>query len=70
ILTSLLKLPENKKCFDCPSKVNVYVNLFNSTFICEKCSGLHREFNHRVKSISASTFTSEEVASLQKGGNA
>ncbi|KAG0332356.1 hypothetical protein BG000_010093 [Podila horticola] len=70
ILTSLLKLAENKKCFDCPSKVNVYVNLFNSTFICEKCSGLHREFNHRVKSISASTFTSEEVASLQKGGNA
>ncbi|KAG0030265.1 ArfGAP with FG repeats 1 [Podila clonocystis] len=70
ILTSLLKLPENKKCFDCPSKVNVYVNLFNSTFICEKCSGLHREFNHRVKSISASTFTPEEVASLQKGGNA
>ncbi|KAF9428359.1 ArfGAP with FG repeats 1 [Podila epigama] len=29
-----------------------------------------REFNHRVKSISASTFTPEEVAALQKGGNA
>ncbi|KAG0213584.1 ArfGAP with FG repeats 1 [Mortierella sp. GBA30] len=70
ILTALLKLPENKKCFDCPSKVNVYANLFNSTFICEKCSGLHRELNHRVKSISASTFTPEEVSGLQKGGNA
>ncbi|GJJ69432.1 Arf-GAP domain and FG repeats-containing protein 1 [Entomortierella parvispora] len=70
ILTGLLKLPENKKCFDCPSKVNVYANLFNSTFICERCSGLHRELNHRVKSISASTFTPEEVAGLQKGGNA
>ncbi|KAI8598705.1 hypothetical protein EDD21DRAFT_381753 [Dissophora ornata] len=40
VLTGLLKLPENRKCFDCPSKVNVYANLFNSTFICEKCSGL------------------------------
>ncbi|KAF9130468.1 hypothetical protein BGW39_003056 [Mortierella sp. 14UC] len=69
ILTGLLKLPENKKCFDCPSKVNVYANLFNNTFICEKCSGLLRELNHRVKSISASTFTSEEIAALQKGGN-
>ncbi|KAF9937920.1 ArfGAP with FG repeats 1, partial [Modicella reniformis] len=69
ILAGLLKLPENKKCFDCPSKVNVYANLFNHTFICEKCSGLHRELNHRVKSISASTFTPEEVSSLQKGGN-
>ncbi|KAF9108832.1 hypothetical protein BGX29_005743 [Mortierella sp. GBA35] len=70
ILTGLLKLPENKKCFDCPSKVNVYANLFNNTFICEKCSGLLRELNHRVKSISASTFTSEEMTGLQKGGNA
>ncbi|KAF9989239.1 hypothetical protein BGZ75_007061 [Mortierella antarctica] len=70
ILTTLLKLPENKKCFDCPSKVNVYANLFNNTFICEKCSGLHRELNHRVKSISASTFTPEEISGLQKGGNA
>ncbi|ORZ19972.1 hypothetical protein BCR41DRAFT_351070 [Lobosporangium transversale] len=69
ILSGLLKLPENKKCFDCPSKVNVYANLFNNTFICEKCSGLHRELNHRVKSISASTFTPEEVSGLQKGGN-
>ncbi|KAG0226639.1 ArfGAP with FG repeats 1 [Actinomortierella wolfii] len=28
-----------------------------------------RELNHRVKSISASTFTPEEIAALQKGGN-
>ncbi|KAF9973647.1 ArfGAP with FG repeats 1 [Actinomortierella ambigua] len=69
ILASLLKLSENKKCFDCSSKVNVYANLFNSTFICERCSGLHRELNHRVKSISASTFSPDEIAALQKGGN-
>ncbi|KAF9164745.1 ArfGAP with FG repeats 1 [Actinomortierella ambigua] len=28
-----------------------------------------REFNHRVKSISASTFSPDEIAALQRGGN-
>lgn len=39
------------------------------TFICTNCSGLHREFTHRVKSVSMAKFTSQEVASLQGGGN-
>jgi hypothetical protein len=29
------------------------------------CSGVHREFNHRVKGIGHSTFTAEDVAKLQ-----
>lgn len=33
------------------------------------CSGIHREFTHRVKSVSMSKFTSPEVEALQKGGN-
>ncbi|KAL0290751.1 UNVERIFIED_CONTAM: putative ADP-ribosylation factor GTPase-activating protein AGD14 [Sesamum calycinum] len=33
------------------------------------CSGIHREFTHRVKSVSMSKFTSQEVDALQKGGN-
>lgn len=33
------------------------------------CSGIHREFTHRVKSVSMSKFTSQEVESLQEGGN-
>lgn len=28
-----------------------------------------REFTHRVKSVSMAKFTSQEVESLQKGGN-
>ncbi|CAJ0630813.1 6641_t:CDS:2 [Entrophospora sp. SA101] len=70
IIRELLKQPANKKCFDCPTKGPVYVNLFNDTFVCAKCSGIHREFNHRVKSILASTFTPAEIESLKNGGNA
>ncbi|RVX11073.1 putative ADP-ribosylation factor GTPase-activating protein AGD14 [Vitis vinifera] len=39
------------------------------TFVCTTCSGIHREFTHRVKSVSMAKFTSQEVSSLQRGGN-
>ncbi|KAI7733271.1 hypothetical protein M8C21_007246 [Ambrosia artemisiifolia] len=39
------------------------------TFVCMTCSGIHREFTHRVKSVSMSKFTSQEVEALQEGGN-
>nr|GLL38149.1 probable ADP-ribosylation factor GTPase-activating protein AGD14 isoform X3 [Ipomoea trifida] len=39
------------------------------TFICTNCSGIHREFTHRVKSVSMAKFTADEVSSLQAGGN-
>nr|XP_028962875.1 probable ADP-ribosylation factor GTPase-activating protein AGD14 isoform X3 [Malus domestica] len=39
------------------------------TFVCTKCSGVHREFTHRVKSVSMAKFNAEEVSALQAGGN-
>ncbi|KAL5676770.1 hypothetical protein ACJX0J_012901, partial [Zea mays] len=46
-----------------------YVCTSFSTFICTNCSGIHREFSHRVKSVSMAKFTSQEVSALQEGGN-
>jgi hypothetical protein len=40
-----------------------------STFVCTMCAGIHREFEHRVKSISMATFDESEVAALRAGGN-
>lgn len=40
-----------------------------NTFVCTACSGIHREFSHRVKSISLATFSEEEVAAVKAGGN-
>ncbi|CAA0810603.1 ArfGap/RecO-like zinc finger domain-containing protein, partial [Striga hermonthica] len=39
------------------------------TFVCTNCSGVHREFTHRVKSVSMAKFNEDEIISLQAGGN-
>jgi len=39
------------------------------TFVCMTCSGIHREFGHRVKSINVSNFTELETENLRNGGN-
>eukprot|EP01103_Thecamoeba_quadrilineata_P014254 TRINITY_DN419_c0_g4_i1.p1 TRINITY_DN419_c0_g4~~TRINITY_DN419_c0_g4_i1.p1 ORF type:complete len:390 (+),score=108.60 TRINITY_DN419_c0_g4_i1:92-1171(+) len=54
---------------DCTEKGPCYVCLDFSTFVCAVCSGIHREFGHRVKSISMSTFKPEEITKMQTGGN-
>ncbi|GAA0141572.1 GTPase-activating protein [Lithospermum erythrorhizon] len=69
IIRGLLKLPENKRCINCNSLGPQYVCTTFWTFICTNCSGIHREFTHRVKSVSMATFSMEEVNALKAGGN-
>jgi len=60
---------ENSVCADCPNRAPSYVCVNFSTFVCTECSGVHRKFGHRVKSIAVATFTEEEVEKLKLGGN-
>uniref|UniRef100_A0A5B6ZKX4 Putative ADP-ribosylation factor GTPase-activating protein AGD14 n=1 Tax=Davidia involucrata TaxID=16924 RepID=A0A5B6ZKX4_DAVIN len=69
IIRGLLKLPENRRCINCNSLGPQYVCTTFWTFVCTNCSGVHREFTHRVKSVSMAKFNAEEVNSLQAGGN-
>ncbi|CAH9134831.1 unnamed protein product [Cuscuta epithymum] len=69
IIRGLMKLPPNRRCFNCDSLGPQYVCTNFWTFVCMTCSGIHREFTHRVKSVSMAKFTSQEVEALQKGGN-
>lgn len=69
IVRGLLKLPPNRRCINCDGLGPQYVCTSFWTFICISCSGIHREFTHRVKSVSMSKFTRQEVEALQKGGN-
>lgn len=69
IIRGLLKLPENRRCINCNSLGPQYVCTNFWTFVCTNCSGIHREFTHRVKSVSMAKFTSQEVTALQGGGN-
>ncbi|XP_073129545.1 uncharacterized protein [Henckelia pumila] len=69
IIRDLLKQPENKRCINCNSLGPQYVCTTFWTFVCTNCSGVHREFTHRVKSVSMAKFNAEEVSALQAGGN-
>lgn len=63
------RVPANKKCADCTTKVPQCVNTTVGTYICLTCSGIHRELNMRVKGIAASSFTMEEVERMQSTDN-
>ncbi|KAL5719490.1 hypothetical protein ACHQM5_012259 [Ranunculus cassubicifolius] len=69
IIRGLMKLPPNRRCINCNSLGPQYVCTNFWTFICTTCSGIHREFTHRVKSVSMAKFTTQEVDALQNGGN-
>jgi hypothetical protein len=46
------------------------VNLTNQTFVCTDCAGILRSIGHKLKSITASTFTEDELKELERtGGN-
>ncbi|CAM9592848.1 unnamed protein product [Hapterophycus canaliculatus] len=68
-LRACQKEPGNKRCADCTERLPQYIISDFNTFVCTACSGIHREFSHRVKSISLATFTEEEVAAVKAGGN-
>ncbi|EOY31345.1 ArfGap/RecO-like zinc finger domain-containing protein, putative [Theobroma cacao] len=68
-IRALLKLPENKRCINCNLLGPQYVCTTFWTFVCTTCSGIHREFTHRVKPVSMAKFSEEEVNALQAAGN-
>jgi len=69
-LKKLTKVEGNKICADCPERMPGYANLTHNTFVCTKCSGILREIQCKIKGISMSTFTAEDVEALAQGGNA
>ncbi len=62
----------NKRCFDCGQRGPTYVNVTVGSFVCTRCSGTLRGLNppHRIKSLSMSSFTADEVAMMRGRGNA
>ncbi|XP_075876903.1 arf-GAP domain and FG repeat-containing protein 1b isoform X1 [Nelusetta ayraudi] len=71
MLREMTSLPANRKCFDCDQRGPTYVNMTVGSFVCTTCSGILRGLNppHRVKSISMTTFTHQEIEFLQKHSN-
>ncbi|TRY67367.1 hypothetical protein TCAL_05509 [Tigriopus californicus] len=61
----------NKTCMDCGQRGPTYVNMTIGSFVCTKCSGMLRGINppHRIKSISMSSFSADEIDFLRSRGN-
>ena len=51
IISDLRKETPNRSCFDCGEKGVNYVVLDFGIFVCNTCSGIHRELNHKVKGM-------------------
>ena len=61
----------NRKCANCSESGPIYICLDYHTFVCTECSGIHRDLGHKVKSITMSNWTREEVDAIEfSGGNA
>uniref|UniRef100_UPI00358DD967 arf-GAP domain and FG repeat-containing protein 1-like isoform X2 n=1 Tax=Myxine glutinosa TaxID=7769 RepID=UPI00358DD967 len=71
VLRELVTLPGNRRCFDCDQRGPTYANITVGAFVCTACGGLLRGLNppHRVKSISMTTFSQQEIEFLQNHGN-
>ncbi|GIY33452.1 hypothetical protein CDAR_474031 [Caerostris darwini] len=71
LLRELAALPCNKQCFDCLQRGPTYINVTIGSFVCTTCSGILRGLTppHRVKSISMTTFTPDEIEYLKSRGN-
>ncbi|KAG7311271.1 hypothetical protein JYU34_002302 [Plutella xylostella] len=70
-LRELISVKGNKYCFDCNQRGPTYVNTTIGSFVCSKCSGMLRGLTppHRVKSISMTTFTDDEMEFIVHRGN-
>eukprot|EP00923_Selenidium_pygospionis_P055307 GHVN01096417.1.p1 GENE.GHVN01096417.1~~GHVN01096417.1.p1 ORF type:complete len:424 (-),score=36.55 GHVN01096417.1:2818-4089(-) len=59
----------NKRCSDCTEVGPTYICMNYGTFVCTACSGLHRELTHKVKGVSMSKWSEEEVEFIVGHGN-
>jgi len=73
-LRELSRLPQNKDCADCTSKVTGWASLPHGIFICINCAQVHRHIGahiSRVKAFNTGTYIwySDEIECMEKMGN-
>ncbi|ELP91252.1 hypothetical protein EIN_151890 [Entamoeba invadens IP1] len=69
-MESLAMTGDNRLCFNCGRTGTAFIVTDFNIFVCTSCSGIHREFNHRVKSVSMSNWTTDQFDKIKNSGNA
>jgi stromal membrane-associated protein len=64
VVEQLLKRPDNQVCAECPSKVPRWASITFGTFMCIRCSGVHRQLGvhiTKVKSVNLDKWPAGKV---------
>ena len=72
IIENLLKIKDNKICFDCEKNNSSFVSLNNSIFLCSSCAKEHKKFGNsisKILSIFIDKISNNEIKFIEKGGN-
>ncbi|CAI8057012.1 Stromal membrane-associated protein 1 [Geodia barretti] len=72
ILANMLREEENRFCADCHAKGPRWASWNLGVFMCIRCAGIHRHLGvhiSKVKSVNLDSWTPEQIATIQKGGN-
>ena len=70
--TELMKIKENKRCFDCNVKSCQWASINNGIFLCTNCSGIHRGLGvdkSYIRSILWDNWTENQLEFMKQGGN-
>ena len=70
--TELMKIRENRRCFDCNVKSCQWASVNNGIFLCTNCSGAHRGYGvdkSYIRSILWDNWTENQLEFMKKGGN-
>lgn len=71
-MAALLRLSENKVCFDCGAPQPQWANTTFGLFVCMSCAGVHRSLGthiSKIQSVTLDSWTEENLIKMESIGN-